>query len=280
MPKTDQDQPPLSLLRRVGQVLQETFRGFSEDECTFWSAALAYYGLLSIFPLLLFLVFLGSEVLQSDATRSALQDYLVDVLPGAADAVQEVVDQTLQRRGSIGIIGGLGLLWSASNLFNALSRALNIVWGAAPRPFWRRRLLAGLSVIALGLLFMLSITLSALAAIPWAENNTLLWRGLNASVGLLLTIALFWLLYHGIPNKSVSKAAALFGAVTAALLWQAAKSGFAWYLASGLTNYGTVYGSLASVIALVLWAYFSGQILFLGAELAAAMQDEFWPNQN
>lgn len=267
-----------SFFRNSVAVISGMVRAVGKHEIAFRSAALAYYGLLSLFPLLLFLVFLGSQFLESAEAQVALNEGITEFLPVASDTVQQVVDQTLQVRGSIGLIGGIGLLWTASTLFNQLTTSLNITWGATPRPFWRRRLVALVSVLTIAVLFILSIAFSALAAIPWPGQGTVIWQWLNFSVGLGITILLFWLLYHGIPNVTVSIKASLSGAILSALLWQAAKTIFAWYLASGFNNYGTVYGSLASVIALVLWVYISALILFLGAEFGASLQREIWPS--
>jgi membrane protein len=263
--------------RNVVAVISRMIKQVGEHEIAFRSAALAYYGLLSLFPLLLFLVFLGSQFLESEEAQVALNESLTEFLPAAADTVKQVVDQTIRARGSIGLIGGIGLLWTASTLFNQLTTSLNIIWGASPRPFWRRRLVALFSVLTLAILFILSIALSALAAIPWPGQGTVIWQWLNFSVGLGITTLLFWLLYHAIPNVTVHVKASLGGAILSAFLWQAAKTIFGWYLASGFNNYGTVYGSLASVIALVLWVYISALILFLGAEFGASLQCEVWP---
>jgi membrane protein len=263
--------------RNVVAVINRMIKQVGSHEIAFRSAALAYYGLLSLFPLLLFLVFLGSQFLESEEAQVALNESLTEFLPAAADTVKQVVDQTIRARGSIGLIGGIGLLWTASTLFNQLTTSLNIIWSATPRPFWRRRLVALFSVLTLAILFILSIALSALAAIPWPGQGTVIWQWLNFSVGLGITILLFWLLYHAIPNVTVHGKASLGGAILSALLWQAAKTIFGWYLASGFNTYGTVYGSLASVIALVLWVYISALILFLGAEFGASLQREVWP---
>lgn len=247
-----------------------------KDELAVRAAALAYYGILSLFPLLLFLIFLGSQFLESADARSALNQGLEQLIPAASEIVRQVVDQSVAARGSIGLIAGIGLLWSASTLFNALTTSLNVIWDARPRPFWRRRAIAALSVLTIGLLFLLSITFSALAAIPLAGQLTGVLGWLNFSVGLIASVLLFWLVYHGIPNKTVNPRGTLSGAILAAILWQIAKSVFALYISSGITNYGAIYGSLASVIALILWAYISALILFLGAEFGAALQREYW----
>jgi membrane protein len=90
-------------------------------------------------------------------------------------------------------------------------------------------------------------------------------------------VLLFWLVYRWLPNARVRTLATLAGALLAGLLWEGAQWAFRWYLTSGLTDYGAVYGTLASVIALILWAYLTGLILFVGAEFSAALQREFWP---
>lgn len=274
-----QDLPILRnpFFRRSFAVISGMIQQTAKNEIAIRSAAIAYYGLLSLFPLLLFLVFLGSQFLESEEAQIALNESLAEFIPAASETVQQVVDQTIDVRGSIGLIGGIGLLWSASTLFNQMTTSLNVIWGASPRPFWRRRLVALISVLTIAILFILSIASSALAVIPWSDEGTGIWQLLNFSVGLGITILLFWLLYHGIPNISVSAKASLGGAFLSAILWQTAKTIFAWYLASGLTNYGAIYGSLASVIALILWVYISALILFLGAEFGASLQREIWP---
>ena len=265
------------IMQKSVAVIRGMIEQTAKNEIAIRSASIAYYGLFSLFPMLLFLVFLGSQFLESEEARMALNDTITEFLPVATETVRRVVDQTLEMRGSIGLIAGIGLLWSASSLFNQMTTSLNVIWGASPRPFWRRRLVALISVLTIAILFILSIALSALAVIQWPGQGTLIWQWLNFSVGLGITILLFWLLYHGIPNTKVSRKAALGGAILSAILWQAAKSVFAWYLASGLSDYGAVYGSLASVIALILWVYISALILFLGAEFGASLQREVWP---
>lgn len=261
---------------RMLSSIQGAIKRAGEDEIAVRSAALAYYGILSLFPLLLFLVFLGSQFLESADARSALNETLAEIIPAASDIVSQAVDQSVAARGSIGLVAGIGLLWSASTLFNALTVSLNVIWDAKPRPFWKRRAIAAVSVLTIGLLFILSVTFSALAAIPLTGTETGLLGYLNFSVALIASVALFWLIYHRIPNKKVNARGTLAGAILAAMLWQFAKSAFTVYIASGIANYGAIYGSLASVIALFLWAYISALILFLGAEFGAALQREFW----
>ena len=260
-----------SHLFRVQQVIRETHRVFIEHECALRAAGLAYHLLLSLFPLLLFLVFLGSRLLSLQSIRRSLNLYLEEVLPAVADNVGEILDQTLRVRGTIEVIGGVLLLWSASSVFISLSSTFNVIWGASHRSFWRRRMLAILTVLLIGSLFIVSIWLGALIPWSWSGMNTALRRGLRLGMDLGVTVLLLGLLYRILPNRSVPWRAAFWGASLAGFLWQIAKGIFAWFITSGLNNYGLVYGSLASIVSLLLWIYLSGVIVFVGAALGSVL---------
>lgn len=271
----------LRLPSRFWGVIRETADGMAKHEVGLRSAALAYQGLFSLFPLLLFLIFLGSQVLTSINVRARLDAFLLEVIPSSDsfNFLQRIIDQTIDLRGSLGLIGILGLLWTSSALFTNLSSSLNVIWGSPWRSVLRRRLLAVGAVLILGTLFLLAIVLSALPALPFLNSSHPLLRALDLGLGFGLEVLLFWLVYRWLPTARVRSRTALAGAVLAGVLWEAAQAAFRWYLTSGLANYGALYGTLASVIALTLWAYVTGLILFLGAEFAAALQREFWPER-
>jgi membrane protein len=211
-------------------------------------------------------------VLKIQSTRQALDRYLDEVIPAAANSVRIVVDQTLEARGTVGIIGGVLLLWSASAVFISLSKALNVIWSASPRPFWSRRILAIVTVLIIGSLFIISIWFSPLASWPWQGTLT---RWLSLGLDLGVTVLLLGLVYRILPNRIVPWRAAFAGAVLAGILWQMGKVLYGWFLVSGLPNYGLVYGSLASVVILMLWTYLSGLIILIGASFGSALEKEF-----
>lgn len=264
---------------RLWKVLRATVEGLTRNEAGLRAAALAYQGLFSLFPLLLFMIFIGGQVLAFGDVRGSLDEFLSQAVPteSALDFVEGIIDEGIRNRGSIGLIGGLGLLWTSSSLLNNLTTSLNAVWGAPRRPVWRRRLVAIAGVIGLGSLFVIAILLSALPALPLLEHQGGLLRLLDLGIGVLMEVALLWVIYRWLPNASVRAEPSLIGALLATGLWEAAQFAFRFYVTSALTNFDAVYGTLGSVIALILWAYFTGFILFLGAELAAALQREFWP---
>lgn len=262
-------------LERIWRLVSQTQRVFVEGECAIRAASLAYHLLLSLFPLLLFLIFVGSSLLSAQSTRRALDSYLNEVIPAVANSIRNVLDQTLQARGTIGLIGGALLIWSASAVFISLSTALNVIWNATPRPFWRRRILAMVTVLIIGSLFIVSIWMSALTSWPWSGTLTTFWLWVSRGLDLGVTVLLLGLIYRLLPNRIVPWRAAFAGAFLAGLFWQIGKVLFDWFMSSGLPNYGLVYGSLATVVILMLWIYLSSLIILLGAAFGSVLEREF-----
>ena len=264
--------------RSAWEVVKETADRMEEYEVPVRAAALAYYGLFSLFPLLLFLVFIGSELLQIGDAGAQLEELLVRLIPVPAvlELVEGVIDQTVARRSSIGLISALALLWTASTLFANLEASLNVIWSAPRRVVYRRRLLGVAAVLVLGLLFLLAILLSTLQAVPLVTDFIPFLDELDFGISLLLSVLFFWLIYRWLPNAHVEPVPSLAGAALAGLVWQASQFLFRLYLTSGLSNLGAVYGTLASLIGLILWAFMTGMILFIGGIFSAVLQRKYW----
>ena len=264
--------------RSALEVVKETFDGMEQYEVAVRAAALAYYGLFSLFPLLLFLVFIASALLQVGDAGAQLEELLARFIPvpEVLDLVEGVIDQTVARRSSIGLISALALLWTASSLFANLETSLNVIWSAPRRVVYRRRLLGVAAVLVLGLVFLLAIFLSTLQEIPLITEFIPFLDELDFGISLLLSVLFFWLIYRWLPNAHVAPVPSLVGAALAALVWQASQFLFRWYLTSGLSNLGAVYGTLASLIGLILWAFLTGMILFIGGIFSAVLQRKYW----
>jgi membrane protein len=170
------------------------------------------------------------------------------------------------------LIGAIGLLWSGSSVFNSLAISLTKIWDSKPRSFWRRRVLAVVSVFTLGLVFLASLFLGPLSS--WLLENWLLPRHQvagNIFEVIIITITLL-LLYRIFPNKHVRWEPAFLGALSSAILIVVAKFIFGLYIGMVINTYGLVYGYLAWFLALALWVYLLAVLILLGGELAAAMQ--------
>jgi membrane protein len=258
-------------LRRIWNLISETVAAYTADGCSLWAAALAYYGLFSIFPLLLFLIFLGSATVAASDTSLLLDQLLANSFPVETENLTRIVNQALASRGSIGLLGGIGLLWSASAVFTVLEAALNKIWGGASRPFWGRRLLASASILILSIAFVASLTVGPFVSLLASAAPL---SGVKRFSGLLtfgLLVLTSYLLYLAFPNRRVPRLPALAGALFSSLLLVLARYFIDIYLHSAFTNYGAVYGSLSWILYLALWTYIVGTLFLFGAEFGAAL---------
>jgi membrane protein len=252
-------------------LLSETVDHYTENGCSLWAAALAYYGLFSIFPLLLFLIFLGSQIFTTGNISMLLDRLLTESLPIDIENVTRIMDQALTSRGSIGLLGGLGLLWSASAVFAVLEGALNTIWKGKARPFWGRRLLASVSILILSLAFVATLTVGPLISLLGSAAP---FSGIQSFSGLLnfaLIVLTSFLLYRTFPNRRVPQLPALAGALFSSLLLVLARYLIDIYLESAFINYGAVYGSLSWILYLALWTYIVGTLFLFGAEFGATL---------
>lgn len=251
------------------------YNKYNKDNCAMLGAALAFHSFFSIFPLLLFLVYLGGDLVASSLAYDYLSSSLVQFLPTGVDIITEIISTTAELRGPIGVIGLAGLIWSASSVFTVLEAALNRIWKARPRGFWRKRVMATASILVLSLSFVASVTfgqflprLLALIPVPGLQ-----WIG-NALLFFLLSLALF-AFYQVFPNRKVPVRPAIVASVFAALGITAARFIFDIFINSTFANYGSVYGSAAWIVSLALWSYVVATLFLLGAELGSVLEERF-----
>lgn len=257
-------------------VAERAYKGFTEHQGTANSAAIAYYVLFSLFPLTLLLISLGSFVLNSQEAQERALVVVAGYFPAAVELVRTNIERVLQLRRTASVVGIVGLIWSASGLFGGLSRAINRAWDVeTPRPAWAERALAAGLVLLSAFLFFVSLYASPAIELV-SRLSALLLSGSPVSPSLvsnlssnvlpfLLTALSFSFLYTVLPSTHVRWIEVLPGALLAGLAWQVAQIGFTFYLGT-FAAYNLVYGSVAAVIALLLWSYISGVIILLGAE--------------
>ena len=250
------------------QLIVRTVRELGNDDGSHMAAGVAYYAFLSLFPLMLGLIALLSLFLESDRVNDELFDFFGTYLPAATE-LEENIDGIRNQRGALGILSILGLFWTSSAVFGAISRAVNRAWDVhQDRPFYiaktRQLAMAG----GVGVLFLLSMsTTTALQFLGGILENA----GVNAVTRILpffFTLAIFLAIYKFIPNTKTFWRYIWPGALLAAVLFEAGKNIFVYYL-DNFSNPELVYGSLGSVIALLGWIYISAFILILGAEFAS-----------
>ena len=275
----------LKLNKRLGGslgVLRHAFNNFNLVHAAEASASLAYYGLFSIFPLLLAVVSIGSIFLEGDLVKVELLEIITQWIPVSADAVNSQVTTVLNLRGPVTVVAIISLLWSGSNVFEKVIVNVNRAFPQGSRPgFFKSRGMALLIIVVMILLFGTSLLISTVVEIfPAAENalfgklisSARAWVEVLQIAPLVLKFFLFLAVYSWIPQSaSILFKARLIGALVTAVLWELSSRLLGWAISSGLTNYEIIYGSLASIMALMFWLYLSSYILFFGAHLVHAI---------
>lgn len=266
----------------VLEILVSAIQRFGEVGATQSAAAIAYYALFSIFPLLLFLLAIASSVLKSAQVQDQILKYVQEFLPGFEELVQSNIEQALSLRGPVGTIGMIGLLWAALAVFSVLTHNISRAWrNAEPRNFVKLRLMAITIVGSLIALMVLASLFTAVTDIlsefkvplfgSVSIHESLMWRFVSKYIPLFLIFISFLFLYWWAPNTKVKWREAVWGALVSTIGFEMAKRGFTWYLSSGFARQAVVYGSLGTVIALMLWIYLSVLVLLFGAHISAAI---------
>ncbi|MEA5079121.1 MAG: YihY/virulence factor BrkB family protein [Anaerolineaceae bacterium] len=267
--------------RLVYRILRGAFITFSNAKGAEASASLAYYTLFSLFPLLLVLVGFGSYLYDQATIEAELLKFMPRFFPVSQDFILANIQQVFDVRGTVSIISLLGLVWSSTAVFSVLIRNVNSAWpAAAPHTFIKMRLasLGIVAALAFALIFSsFSVTFKNLIislGIPLDDKS---WGVLFSStfftqiVPAFLRVAIFFGLYYFVPQIHVKKLPALSGAVITGLVWQIVTIVLSSYLKLSMPRYEIVYGSLAKIIALLAWIYFSGWIILFGAHLTSSI---------
>ncbi len=265
-------------------IVRDAIDRFGEAHAAHVAAGLAYYTMFSLFPLLLALIAAGSFFLEGDIVQQRVVTSVTQVIPVSEELILRNVEQVLERRGTVGLVGLIGLLWSGTGVFTVLVNHINRAWTEAePRGFVEQRLLGlgigliGVVTALLSLVLLSTVVLNVLPRLELAFGGgihlldthpwTLIATGLPALVIFLIVLNL----YRWVPNTAVKWSEALWGAAFVSLAWDVVKRGFARYVSSDLVHYRLVYGSLGTVVALLLWIYLSSWLILFGAHLSAAI---------
>jgi membrane protein len=243
-------------------------------------AALAYYSVFSLAPLLVISLALKSFVFRQSAAERQISDQLRGLLGDeGAQAVQSLlVSARKPTSGTLAtILGVAALLFGASGVFGELQDSLNTIWKVQSKPgpgIWgiiRVRFLSFAMVLGIGFLLLVSLVisnlLSGLTAVlgDWLPSSQFLAQSINVAVSLATIKLLFAMMFKVLPDVTIAWRDVWLGAFVTALLFTVGKQLVGLYL--GQTSIGSAYGAAGSVIIVLLWAYYSAQILILGAAL-------------
>jgi membrane protein len=255
-------------------LIYRTARGSGDHDVAQRAAGVAYYAILSIFPLLLGLIAIFGFFLPSGNLQDELLKFVGNNFPGATDILKQNIANIVRLRGPVGILSFIFLLWGAGAMFSALSLAINRTWDInLHRSFFIRKASELIMALSMGILFLFSLGASAVISILREVIHLPAASSLVAGAGsrliaFLLILVVFLLLYKLIPNTRTYWRNVWPGALLAAVLFEIARTLFVLYL-ENFANYQLIYGSITSIIALLVWIYYSAYIIILGAEFTS-----------
>ena len=262
----------------------EVVSAWSDDKAPRMGAALAYYSVFSITPLLVLAIGIGGLVFDRDVARGAILREIQTTVGEPAASTLETMIQKVQDDGHsiwATVVGLVTLLIGATGVFGELQDSLNTVWKVKPKPnrtYWdviRQRFLSFAVVLGTGFLLLVSLVATALlnSLGLWLSGRlpggTEIWRWINAAISFASVSLLFALIFKLLPDVHLKWRQVWIGAVTTALLFTLGKYAIGLYLGrSGATS---AFGAAASLVVILLWVYYSTQILLLGAEFTRVL---------
>jgi membrane protein len=273
-----------AFLRFVHDVLA----GWNQHKVPRLAAALSYYTIFSLAPLLVIIIAVIGLVYGRQAAQSQIVAQVgAWVGEESARTIQDMIKNASDFGSSVfaTMLGSLLLLFGAAGLFGQLQDALNTIWEAQPklgrgiRGLVRNRVLSFIFVLAMGPILLLSLLLSTLAA--FARQYFIAFLPLPANtlgtIDLLLSLitmtVLFAIVFKVLPDVPIAWRDVWLGALLTALLFIAGKFLIAWYLANSRVD--TIYGAASSLVVTLIWVYYSAQILLLGAEVTQVYARNF-----
>jgi membrane protein len=262
------------LVRRAMAVMQR----FSEDDGNNMAAAIAYYGFLSLFPLLLLaLSFIGFVLAGDIRGQSEWVERLSEGIPGLGQIIGQNIRAVVEARGAVGLIALVGLAWTGAGIVTAAGTALNRIFRVhgygsfVKQNLWRFGSLAALGSLGL---FSLAIT-GSVGAIEATGVLSVLLGVAAVLVGLALDFGLFMLAYRLLTQRRGPPFGKLWvGSVFAAVGWTVLKLAGSWYATRVVTGATAVYGTFAAVVGALVLLHLSARVLLYGAEINAVLIEE------
>ncbi len=265
--------------KTLWQLLKETFDEWSEDKASRLSAALAYYTIFSLAPLLILVIAIAGSVFGEEAARGQIVGQIQGLVGrNGAEVIETAIQNANQpATGTIAsLISVVALLFGATGVFAELQDALNTIWEVTPKPgtgvkgFVRNRFLSFAMILGIGFLLLVSLVVSAgLAAVNSYFSHLIpgadfLWSIANFLISFAVITLLFAMIFRFLPDVEIAWNDVWIGAGITSLLFVIGKTILGRYLGGG--SFGSAYGAAGSLVIILAWVYYAAQILFFGAE--------------
>jgi membrane protein len=266
---------------RCGVSAWQAFLNFYSSDNLTYAASMAYYALLSLFPLVMLTLAVLGWATGDVESRNAVIEFLLRFFPSRFDFITSQLDALRAGGWNVGVAGSIGLVWGGLAIFGMITTAINYAWGVERTPnFWQHKLISAIMLLISGI-----ILLTALLLVSASKIAGSLWIGgvlghapalaFLTSVAVryattLLFIGVILLLYRYVPNDtSVSFADVWLGAVVTGLLWRATLEVFSWYVEGRASQLTRINGSIAIVVMFLVWVYMQAVIFLYGVEFTA-----------
>ena len=276
-------------IKEAFSLLKTTLFEWLDDQAPTLGAALAFYTIFSLAPVLIISISIAGLVFGAEAAQGQIFEQLRGLLGEAGGRAMEELVQSASAEPKTGlvatVIGFVTLLFGASGVFGQLQASLNMIWGVQPKPgrgvlgIIRDRILSFGFILVVGFLLLVSLLLTAVIAFVGQQFGAMvpgmeaLIQLLNSIFSLVVITLLFAMMFKILPDANIAWRDVWLGAFITALLFTIGKFALGFYL--GRSGVASSYGAAGSLIVLLLWVYYSSQIVFFGAEFTQVYANRF-----
>ena len=268
------------MLRKTVKFVRCFYYNMIRNELFLRSAALTYYAVFSIFPLLILITSILGFILADPEKQQAIIDAIINLIPHGAEIITDPLQYVIATRTVPSIIAVITLLWSATGFLRGLLSAIDLIHSQeyTYNSFVMRGI--GVLVILLAipglflLLFLSGLSSVIIAYIPFPLPGyilSLLNVLASSFVVFIMAFIAFFLMMHYIPSRRAPKQITVISSALTAMAWVLLGYGFSWYLSSGFSNFNVVYGSIGAVMALMLYLFLTNVVILFGAQINAAL---------
>jgi membrane protein len=276
-------------IKGLWEVLKNSCEGFSNDRILKLSAALAYYTVFSVGPLLIVIVFLCSFFFGKEAVEGTIYGQIQGFVGNdAAIQLQEIIkNATIGGKGKIAAtIGIVTLVIGATSMFGEMQDSINMIWELKAKPksaiwlFVKNRLLSFGVIGSLGFLLIVTLAVSGVVEAlsdrlqsHFHEVTVVFFYILDLTINFIVIAVLFGVIFKVLPDAKIKWKDVRAGAIATAILFMIGKFAISYYITK--TNVGSTYGTAGSLVVLLVWIYYSSIILYFGAEFTKAYAIKF-----
>jgi len=276
-----------NVLKKIGNLFKKTFSAFIDDNAMKLSAALSYYTIFSLPPLLIIIISLSGIFFGADAVRGEIFGQINGLVGNdAAMQIQETIKNVKFSNSNtfFTIIGIIILLIGASGVFSEIQTSINYIWGIQAKPkrglikFLYNRLMSFSMIGSVGFLLLVGLIINSLMdvlnkrlATYFPQDTIYLFYAINLLIVFIIITLLFTVIFKTLPDGKVVLRDCIIGASFTAFLFMIGKFAIGFYL--GRFNVGSIYGAAGSIILILVWVYYSAIILYFGAEFTKVYAD-------